>query len=136
VVTLGRVPGSEDQYADVARHPQNTEVPGVTVLRVDGGLFFANSDAVRAQVRRHASEPETRAIVLDGEDMPFLDVTAARMLDDLRDDLRRDGVELLLARDVGQVRDVLRTTGDRSHVYPTVRAAVDAAAAPRQDSSR
>ncbi len=52
------------------------------------------------------------------------------MLDELVRDLARDGVCLLLARDTGLVRDVVRITSkDPSfqHVYPSVQAAVDAA---------
>jgi hypothetical protein len=44
------------------------------------------------------------------------------------DDLGRDGVELVLARDVGTVRDLVRVgAGDgQLKTYPTVRAAVAA----------
>ena len=130
VARLGEVPGGGGQYADVERHPENTEPAGVRVLRIEGGLFFANADAVRAHVRAQAAETGVHAIVLDAEAMPFIDVTAAQMLGELHDDLARRNVQLLMARDVGDVRDVLRTAdGDPSlrHVYPTVEAAVEAA---------
>jgi hypothetical protein len=54
------------------------------------------------------------------------------MLDELAADLERDGVSLLLARDVGQVQDVLgRVDPEQTSaaVYPTVREAVAAARA-------
>jgi anti-anti-sigma factor len=83
------------------------------VLRVESGLFFANAESVRAKVRRAAREEGTKAIVLDAETIPFIDVSPARMLNELADELKRDGVRLLLARDVGQVRDVVgKTDGD------------------------
>ena len=49
------------------------------------------------------------------------------MLVTLAQDLRRDGVELALARDIGAVRDLLRLGEDEFVIrtYPTVRAAVD-----------
>jgi SulP family sulfate permease len=100
------------------------------VLRVEGGLFFANADTVRAAVRRHARDPDVRAIVLDAEAMPFVDVSAAAMLTELSGQLERDGVRFLLARDIGQVRDVMRRAGgelEPGNVYPTVQAAVEAA---------
>ena len=72
----------------------------------------------RAVLRRRRPRPHGRpqpggrdgvhAIVLDLETVPFVDVTAAAMLGSLRDELDAPGVELLVARDVGQVRDVLR----------------------------
>ena len=52
------------------------------------------------------------------------------MLDQLADDLDHEDLQLLTARDIGPVGDVLRhATGDGSltQVYPSVEAAVDAA---------
>jgi sulfate permease, SulP family len=108
VAVLGQVPGMPGQYGDIQRHPENELAPGIALLRVEGGLFFANADTVRAAVLAHAAEPGTRAVVLDAETAPYIDVSAARMLVGLTADLRRSGVELVIARDVGQVRDVLR----------------------------
>lgn len=67
---------------------------------------------------------------IDAETIPFVDVTSGRMLAALEEQLREQGIRLLLARDVGQVRDVLRSATDDpslTHVYPSVQAAVDAA---------
>src|SRR5512132_449818 len=129
VAVLGQVPGTPGQYGDIRRHPENELEPGIALLRVEGGLFFANADTVRAAVRAHAAEPGTRAVVLDAETAPFIDVSAARMLVQVTDDLRRLGVELVLTRSVGQVRDVLRradTAATLPPAYPSVRAAVEA----------
>ena len=63
--------------------------------------------------------------------MPFVDVTAARMLAAIAEDLRTHGVRLVLARDVGQVRDVLgciTQEGDLTTSYPKIDAAVEAVA--------
>jgi sulfate permease, SulP family len=135
VAVLGQVPGTPGQYGDLARHPENLREPGIALLRVEGGLFFANADSVRAAVRAHAAEPGTRAVVLDAETAPYIDVTAARMLLQLAADLRREGVELVLARDVGQVRDVLRRAegqAARPRTYPSVQEAVEALQGGRQ----
>ena len=75
-------------------------------------------------------------MVLDCESVPFVDVTAAEMIERLRTVLAGQGKQLVLARDIGQVRDVLGRAGDdvdATTVYPTVAAAVDAvrAAPPR-----
>ena len=129
VAVLGQVPGTPGQYGDIQRHPENELEPGIALLRVEGGLFFANADTVRAAVRAHAAEPGTRAVVLDAETAPFIDVSAARMLVQLTDDLRRLGVELVLTHSVGQVRDVLRradTAATLPPAYPSVQAAVEA----------
>jgi hypothetical protein len=72
--------------------------------------------------------PGSPADNLDGEQCTEDDEHADVV--QLSGDLGRDGVTLLLARDIGQVRDLLRRAGAEdtlAHVYPTVDAAVDAA---------
>ena len=93
-------------------------------------LFFANADYVRKRIRRIAESADPRVVVLDAETSPAIDVTAAQMLADLAHNLRSRGTRLLVARDVGQVRDVLRRAEVSEivvDVYPTVDAAVEAA---------
>jgi MFS superfamily sulfate permease-like transporter len=130
IAVLGKMPGSDGDYEDIRRNPHSQPVPGVAVLRVESGLFFANADAIRNDVLAHAVDG-TKAVVLDAETVPFIDVTAAQMLAAVAEDLERDGIQLLLARDVGQVRDVLRReeTGKPAAIraYPTVQAAITAA---------
>ncbi len=127
VAELGEIPGAPGQYGDRSQHPERAEVAGVKIVRVESGLFFANAEAVRSQIRAAAGVPGTRAVVLDAESMPFVDVTAAKMLVELADDLDRGGVSLVMAKDIGQVRDVMRTAfGDRPALYPDVAAAVQA----------
>jgi sulfate permease, SulP family len=127
VAVLGQVPGTT-QWADIAQHPEDQTVPGVAILRVESGVFFANADHVRVTINEAAAAEGVHAVVLDAETVPFVDVTAARMLDELTADLRRRGVRLVIARDVGQVRDVLASSGDDAapEYFPSVRAAVDA----------
>ncbi len=129
IAVLGKVPATSGQYGDVERHPENEQVPGIVILRVEGGLFFADAEAVNRDIRAHAAAEGTRVVVLDAETVPFIDVSAARMLGQVAGDLARLQVRLVIARDVGQVRDVLRRAeagAPAIGVYPTVQAAVDA----------
>jgi SulP family sulfate permease len=126
VALLGRDPGSE-RWSDVERDPDNERVPGIVVLRPESALFFANADAIRDEIRSHVA-PDTKAIVLDAETVPAIDVTAVSMLTALAADLHRDGVELVLARDVRNVRELVQLAADDVplRTYPTVRVAVAA----------
>ena len=126
IAVLGRVPGTRGQWGDVARHPENEAVPGIVVLRPESGLWFANADVVRDAIRAEATGG-TRAVVVDAETVPAIDVTAVGMLVQLAADLRRDGIELVLARDIGAVRDLVEAGGEERVLrsYPTVQAAVD-----------
>ena len=119
VAVLGRLPTGE--WVDAARSDAAEAQPGVAVLRVEAGLFFANSDTVRHAVLDHAKG--ARAVVIDAETIAFVDVTAADMLRQLSDELAERDVKLLVAHDIGQVRDVLRDEDDQ-RLYPTVEDAV------------
>ncbi|TQK50630.1 high affinity sulfate transporter 1 [Streptomyces sp. SLBN-118] len=126
---LGQLPGNR-HFAALDRHSESRRIPGVIVLRVEAGIYFANAERIRSEARGAAAREGVTAVVIDAETVPFVDVSAVRMLDNLAEELEDLGVRLLLARDVGQVRDVLRTAEARTElrrVYPTVRAAVDAA---------
>ena len=49
--SLGRIPGTPGAYSDLTRHPENTPVPGVLIVRLDGPLYYANALTVRDGVR-------------------------------------------------------------------------------------
>jgi MFS superfamily sulfate permease-like transporter len=127
VAVLGREPNT-GAFVDMARDPSAAAVPGVAVLRPESGPLLRQ--------RRRDPAPGARRGGTDGplgrragrSDRRVLDVTAVRMLDDLAADLARRGVRLALARDVGQVRDLLTRVRSESQVrmFPTVRAAVTA----------
>lgn len=132
IAVLGRTPEGRGRWVDVERAPDAAPVPGVVVLRPESGLFFANADAVRLAVLDSIGA-DTVAVVLDGESMPYIDVTAADELMKLSQQLDGRGVRFVLARDIGQVRDILETVegdGAPRRVFPTVRDAVDAVAPP------
>jgi high affinity sulfate transporter 1 len=127
VATLGKVPGTTNQWGDVERHPENERPQGIVVLRPESALFFANSDAVRREIRARATG-DTHAVVLDAETMAMVDTTATAMLSELADDLRDDGIDLVVAHALGPVRDLLRLGHETPTIktYPTVNAAVAA----------
>jgi high affinity sulfate transporter 1 len=126
VAELGALPAG--RFGDLRRHPRATRPDGVVILRIESGLFFANADPVRTAIATAANRQGVRVVVLDLESVPSLDVSAARMLAGMADDLRRDGIELRLARVLGQVHDVLTAAVPSvPPIYPSVLAAVGSA---------
>lgn len=136
VAVLGKMTG-ERHWVDLDRHADAVPANDVVVVRPESGLFYANADNVHAAVRARL-DAHTLAVVLDAESIPVIDVTATDMLTQLADELDRRGVRLLIARDVGQVRDLLHqagATGLVDHIYPTVDAAVTAVRGPHRQSA-
>jgi SulP family sulfate permease len=127
VAELGALPDAPGRFGDLRRHPEATSAAGVSIVRIESGLFFANADPVRDQIMRVADREGVRVLVLDLESVPSIDVSAARMLGGVSEDLGAAGVELRLARAVGQVRDVLGTALPAiPETYPTIEAALAA----------
>ena len=129
VAELGRVPGTPGQYADRDATPRTRRRPGVVVIRVEGGLFFANADAVRRALRADAARPGTTAIVLDAESVPFVDVTAVRMLRRARrhpPGLGRPLRPRPRHRSGPRMSSTKRSGPPSIPLYPTVQAAVEA----------
>lgn len=112
MAVIGRIPGT-NLFSDTGRHPENEEVPGVFIYRIDAPLIFANAESFKEHFLK-AFQQEQRPIhlvVIDLELSPFTDVTAADMIKDLFTEFDRKGIELRLANVSGQARDVLRRAG-------------------------
>jgi anti-anti-sigma factor len=108
---LGREPGTQ-VFRELDEHPEDEQVTGVVVLRLDGGLFFATSDALEDRVREVAlSTPGITAIVLDCEGIDFVDSQGSDKLRDILELTTHAGVTLRLARLKPAVRDVLDRDG-------------------------
>jgi high affinity sulfate transporter 1 len=108
---LGRERGTQ-VFRELDEHPTDEQFPGVVVLRLDGGLFFATSDALEDRVRDVAlSTPGIVAIVLDCEGIDFVDSQGSAKLGEILELTEQAGVELRLARLKPSVRDVLRRDG-------------------------
>lgn len=131
-----RLAGVDGVWIDASRAPEVRGPAGIVVVRVESGLFFANADHVRVRLRGEVDET-CQTLVLDAQTTPFIDITAAHMLDELTVSLARDGVRLAIAGDIGQVRDVIRGAAEEGSATPTLYRTVDdaIAAATRPDES-
>jgi sulfate permease, SulP family len=107
---LGREPGTQ-VFRDVVENPADELIPGVTVVRLDGGLFFATADALEDRIRELVQSAHVRCVVLDCEGINFLDSQGSATLDDLLVLCRQADVTLRLARVKPGVRAVLKREG-------------------------
>jgi MFS superfamily sulfate permease-like transporter len=103
------------------------------VYRLEARLFFANARYVKERVSEavRGAESDTRWVVLDCEAVTQVDSTGMEGLDEMHDELARDGVTLVLGRVRDGLRRSLRDGGvldtiGAENLHPTVAAAVSA----------
>jgi anti-anti-sigma factor len=95
---LGREPGTQ-VFRDIVENPDDEQYPQVVVLRLDGGLFFATSDALEDRVRDVVqSTPGLSGIVLDCEGINFVDSQGSSKLNEIADLADDAAITLRLAR--------------------------------------
>ena len=109
---LGRLPG-EDHFRDISRNPDAQAFPGLLIFRFDTSLFFANAnyfaDQVKMQIER-TTEP-VREVLVDCETMSLIDTTGAKALIDLAEELREQDIQVSLARVRDDIRARMRRNG-------------------------
>ena len=109
---LGREAGTQ-VFRDLDENPGDETFPGVVVLRLDSGLFFATSQALEDRVRALVQDgsPPPSAVVLDLEGVNFIDSQGAEQLTAILELLESNGGTLRLARVKPNVLAVLRADG-------------------------
>jgi high affinity sulfate transporter 1 len=128
---LGREPGTQ-VFRDLAENPDDETFPGLVVLRLDGGLFFATSEALEDRVRGLLEDGTAlRALVLDLQGVDFVDSQGSGKLRELHELAAAEGVSLRLARVKPHVLGVLEADGivdllGADHVHRNVHHAVAA----------
>ena len=120
--TLGRERGTQ-VFREVDSFPGDEILPGVAVVRFDGGLFFATADALEDHLRGVIqANPELTGIVIDCGGINFIDSQGAAKMADVVTLTRDAGVNLRLTRLKPAPRAVLERDGviepDRDGPHP------------------
>ncbi len=128
---LGEIPGSPGAYGDLARAPNNQQVPGLLILRLDAPLYYFNANQATKQIRDlvAGSKDTVRAVLLDLGATADLDITSADALQELMRDMREENIRVMFVHLRGGVRERLARMGKMAdfgaaNVYPSIDVAV------------
>lgn len=100
----------EGNLAEAAMHGARQN-PSVSIIHVEGELFFGAADLFRTQIQRTCADPNLRIIILRLKNARHLDATCVIAIEELVRLLRRDGRELLISGVMKDIYRVLRDSG-------------------------
>ncbi len=98
------------QLAEVSDPSKRTNHQ-ISIILVEGELFFGAADLFQEQVRRLAEDEHIRVFVLRMKNARHLDATAVMAMENLHDYLRRNGRYMLISGCNQEVLRVLRNSG-------------------------
>ncbi len=128
---LGRGAGTT-VFRDLSEYPEDEQFPGVAVIRLEGGLFFATSDALDERVRQVIQQtPDVACVVLDCSAINFVDSQGVAELAEIVTIAAEEQVTLRLARlkpgvSATLARDGILSTITAARIHPSVDQAVQA----------
>jgi len=91
--------------------PSARNSPQVSIIHVEGDLFFGAADIFQDGIRRLAEDPNIRVFILRMKNARHLDATTVMALGQLLDYLQSQGRHLLVSGVHGDVAAVLRRSG-------------------------
>jgi len=116
IAHLGKLPESEGgAYKDIRRFKVAVQEPGVSIIRMDSTLFFANAGhfkdiALRAAAGEfHSSSVPIHKLIIDASCWTDIDLTGVKTLFDLKVACDKTGMVLAIAGAKWKVRDKLRS---------------------------
>jgi SulP family sulfate permease len=86
-------------------------IPAISIVHVEGELFFGAADLFRSQIQKTVSDPAIRVIVLRLKNARHLDATSVMALEDLIRHMRARGLHLIVSGATREVYRVLRNSG-------------------------
>ncbi len=87
------------------------EIPAISIVHVEGDLFFGASEIFRTQIQRTTVDPAIKVIILRLRNARHLDATSVMALEDLVKSLRRQDRYLLISGATKDVYKVLKRSG-------------------------
>lgn len=100
----------EGNLAEAALNAQRQH-PSISIVHVEGDLFFGAAELFRTQIQRTCSDPNLRIIILRLKNARHLDATSVMALEELVQTMRKAGRDLIISGAGKDVYRVLRDSG-------------------------
>ncbi len=85
--------------------------PSISIVHVEGDLFFGAAELFRTQIQRTCADPNLRVIILRLKNARHLDATSVMALEELLHVMRAEGRDLIVSGAMKDVYRVLRDSG-------------------------
>jgi SulP family sulfate permease len=95
---------------ELAEPSQRTH-PQISIIHVEGDLYFGAADLFQEEVRRLAENQDIRVLILRMKNARHLDASTVMALENLHDYLRQTGRHLLISGSNQDVTQVLQNSG-------------------------
>lgn len=86
-------------------------IPAISIVHVEGDLFFGAAELFRTQIQRTVSDPAIKVIILRMKNARHLDATSVMALEDLIRFMRGRGLHLIISGAPREVYRVLKKSG-------------------------
>lgn len=99
-----------DEAGNLAEAPEGgRQHVAISIVHVEGDLFFASAELFRTHVLRSCADPSLRIVILRLKNARHLDATCALAIEELTRVLREDGRDLIIS---GVTKDLYRVLKD------------------------
>lgn len=102
---------SFNEEGNLAEASKGRQHPSISIVHVEGDLFFGAAELFRTQIQRTFADPNLRIIVLRLKNARHLDATSVLALDELLRVLRADERHLIISGASKDVYRVLKNSG-------------------------
>lgn len=86
-------------------------IPAISIVHVEGDLFFGAAELFRTQIQRTVSDPAIQVIILRLKNARHLDATSVMALEDLILFMRQKGLHLIVSGATREVYRVFKKSG-------------------------
>jgi len=112
IAILGRIPGT-DKFSDIKRHPDNEEIQGCKIFRIEAAVFYFNQNYIYTRLMEliKGANHDLKLVVLDMSSAPGLDISGSKMLVRLSNELEKMQISFKIVEALSEVREILRKQG-------------------------